>query len=81
MKTNTQDRRTAAPPAPAQRAGFEINEWCGLAGFGRAFLYRMLADGRGPQAVKIGRRTLITEPPADFLARAGRPYRADGEAQ
>ena len=76
--TKAKSRSTDATPPPAQRAGYEVNEWCSIAGFGRALLYRLLGDGRGPRAVKIGRKTLIVETPAEFLARVGRPYGAEG---
>lgn len=29
------------------------------AGISRAMLYRLLADGRGPRVVRLGRRTLV----------------------
>jgi len=46
-----------------------IPESAALAGVSRAFLYRLLSEGRGPRIIKIGARTLVRRQAlADWLA-------------
>lgn len=39
---------------------YSVSEFCAAHSISRAFFYRLVADGRGPQIVKLGDRTLIT---------------------
>lgn len=51
-------------PAPAvelQRVAYSINEAAKLSGLSRAFIYAEWHEGRGPNRVKVGKRTLITD--------------------
>jgi hypothetical protein len=50
------------------RAGWDISSWCGACGFSRAKYYTLPDDMR-PRSLKIGKRHIVIEPPADFLAR------------
>ncbi|MCA3099732.1 MAG: hypothetical protein INH00_18325 [Rhodocyclaceae bacterium] len=50
------------------RVGFGLTEWCELTSISRPKLYTLPADLR-PKAIKIGRRTIIIEAPADYLQR------------
>lgn len=52
----------------SQRAGWTVSDWCASAGISDAFLYK-LDDARSPSSVKVGRRRLIIEAPADWLRR------------
>ena len=38
---------------------YSVNEFCMLYGIGRTFFYELLKAGRGPQIIKVGRKTLI----------------------
>jgi predicted DNA-binding transcriptional regulator AlpA len=37
-----------------------VSEFCHSHGISRGMFYKLLAEGRAPKAVKIGRRTLIS---------------------
>lgn len=39
---------------------FDVASFCEAHRISRSFLYRMIAEGRGPRLMKLGRRTLIT---------------------
>lgn len=54
--------------APVQRAGFSINEYCAAIDLCRASFYNIEPELR-PRSVLIGRRRIIIEPPAEYLAR------------
>lgn len=49
-------------------AGFAITPWCRAAGYSRATYYN-LPDALRPQSVKVGKRRIIIEQPADYLQR------------
>jgi hypothetical protein len=52
------------------KAGFSIPEWCEDAGFSPALYYKRKRLGLpSPRAATVGRRTIITEPAAEFLKR------------
>jgi hypothetical protein len=51
------------------KAGFSINEWCFDAGFSPALYYKRQRQGHGPRVAHVGRRTIITEPAAEYLKR------------
>lgn len=51
-----------------QRAGLSIREWCKALGLGRSTFYVLPAK---PRFVKIGRRVIVSEPPAAWLKRMG----------
>lgn len=50
------------------KAGYSIPEFGTATGLGRSSLYKYMGDGL-IKFVKAGRRTIITDQPADFLAR------------
>jgi hypothetical protein len=50
------------------RAGSSVNQFCDAVGYCRATLYNLPSELR-PFSVKIGRRRIIIEQPADYLAR------------
>lgn len=53
---------------PIERAGYDILAWCEAVGISRATFYKL--DGTlKPSQVKIGKRRLIVERPADYMAR------------
>ena len=56
-----------AKPAVA-RAGFGVDEYCAAVSFCRATYYN-LPPALRPQSVLVGRRRIIIEPPAQYLAR------------
>jgi len=53
--------------APA-RAGWDIPSYCAACGFSRATFYNLPDESR-PRSLKLGRRRIVVEPPAAFLAR------------
>jgi predicted DNA-binding transcriptional regulator AlpA len=49
---------------------FDINSFCQSHKISRSFLYKLIAEGRGPRLLKLGRRTLISsEAAAEWRAR------------
>ena len=50
------------------RAGWDIPSFCEACNFSRATFYN-LPDGKRPRSLKIGKRHIVIEPPATFLAR------------
>jgi len=44
---------------------FSVSDFCHTHGISRGTFYKLLGDGRGPKAVKIGRRTLISSEAAE----------------
>ena len=50
------------------QAGYDRREWCRGAKIGASTLYT-LAESDRPRSVKIGKRTIIIEAPADWLER------------
>lgn len=50
------------------RAGWSIAEHCAACGFSRATFYNLPPHLR-PRGLKIGKRHIINEPPADYLRR------------
>lgn len=52
----------------ANRAGWSIPDWCASVNLARATLYTLPANLQ-PASVKIGKRRIITEQPADYLKR------------
>lgn len=52
-------------------AGWRVSEWARGVGISRAGFYLLSAEYR-PRAVKIGKRHIITEAPADWLNRMTR---------
>jgi len=52
----------------ADRAGWDAATWCPAADISRALLYKLPATLR-PHSVKIGKRRIIRESPAAWLAR------------
>lgn len=58
-------KKQAPPP---QRAGWRKRHWCESASIGLS-TYDDLQDDLKPRSIKIGRRLVITESPADWLER------------
>ena len=49
---------------------FDVNTFCESHKISRSFLYKLIAEGRGPRIMKLGRRTLISvESAAEWRAR------------
>jgi excisionase family DNA binding protein len=48
---------------------FSVAEFCHAHGISRGTFYKLLGEGRGPKAVKIGRRTLISNQAAEAWRR------------
>jgi predicted DNA-binding transcriptional regulator AlpA len=49
---------------------FDIKSFCESHRISRSFLYKLIAEGRGPRLMKLGRRTLISiEAAAEWRAR------------
>ena len=44
---------------------FSVLDFCHTHGISRGMFYKLLGEGRGPKAVKIGRRTLISSEAAE----------------
>jgi excisionase family DNA binding protein len=42
-----------------------VSDFCRTHGISRGTFYKLLGEGRGPKAVKIGRRTLISSEAAE----------------
>lgn len=66
MQTKTTARKRTRRTIPA--AGYRPSDWAEAAGFSRQKFYTLKVP---PKSVKIGRMRIITESPADWLARAG----------
>lgn len=64
MQRKTKARKRKSHPA----AGFRPGDWAEAAGFSRQRFYTL---ENPPKSIKIGRMRIITESPADWLARAG----------
>lgn len=54
------------PTPEAQAAGWTIPDWCSATSISRASFYLLT---QRPQTVKLGRRTVVIESPATYLAR------------
>ncbi len=50
------------------QAGFPVNAFCAAINIGRTTFYA-LPPHLQPKTVKIGNRTIVTESPAEYLAR------------
>jgi excisionase family DNA binding protein len=48
---------------------FSVADFCQQHGISRGTFYKLLGEGRGPKAVKIGRRTLISSEAAEAWRR------------
>ena len=53
------------------KSGWNILDWCREAGFSKSTYYNLEGEGKAPRSVKIRRRRLIIEAPADYLNRIG----------
>ena len=62
------DAQVSTPVAAADRAGWSVERFAEAAGVSRAMLYA-LPDDLQPDFVKVGRRRIIVEAPASWLAR------------
>lgn len=53
-----------------QQEVFDISTFCEVHKISRSFLYKLIAEQRGPRVMKLGRRTLISaEAAAEWRAR------------
>ena len=57
------------------RAGWPVGDFADAAGVSRALIYTLPKE-IWPRSVKIGKRRLITEQPADWLRRVGQATEA-----
>jgi hypothetical protein len=63
------------------KAGFSIPEWCAAAGFSPALYYKRKRLGLpSPRETNVGRRTIITESPSEYLKRCSELEAAPGPA-
>ncbi len=51
------------PPEPA--AAYSLNEFCAAHRIGRAFYYKLKAQGLGPREMRLGSRVIITREAAE----------------
>lgn len=58
-KLPSYSRRLKSPP-PKDPAAFTVDEFCAAHRIGRAKLYKLWAQGVGPQLIKIGTKNLIS---------------------
>jgi hypothetical protein len=58
----------ATEATPADRAGWSIPAFCASCDFSRASYYNLPDDLR-PRSIKLGKRHIIIESPAEYLAR------------
>lgn len=56
------------PPARAERAGWQLDEWLPAVSISRAKFYSMPATMR-PKSVHLGTRRIIVESPKEYLGR------------
>ena len=61
------------------KAGWSVEEFCQLTALGRSKLYELPPDQQ-PASVHFGRRRVITEPPAAYLARIAEMQKREKEA-
>lgn len=61
---NQHAKKSAAP----DRAGWDAASWCPVANISRALLYKLPPEQQ-PFSVKVAKRRIIRESPADWLAR------------
>lgn len=47
---------------------YSVNEFCMLYGISRTFFYDLLKNGRGPDIMKVGRKTLVAKHAAEAWA-------------
>jgi len=66
MRSKTRENK----PDGIEPAGYRPSCWARAVGFSRQKLYALGADIK-PHSIKIGRMRIITESPADWLARVG----------
>lgn len=74
----------AVIPIQTRRRAYSVHEFCAAFRISRAFLYALWANGSGPAAMRIGRRTLISVEAANAwrLSLECAPHRdAEGGAQ
>lgn len=55
-------------PQPSQRAGYSVEEFCFSVGIGRTSFYALGGD-LAPRRIRIRKRTIVTESPAEWVAR------------
>lgn len=49
---------------------FDVRTFCAVHKISRSFFYKLLAEGRGPRLLKLGKRTLVSaEAAAEWRAR------------
>ncbi|MDR6216234.1 hypothetical protein [Paracidovorax wautersii] len=67
MKASHQMQRPAGEDEELAfgKSAYSVEEFCMLHGIGRTFFYDLLKNGRGPEIMKVGRRTLISRGAAE----------------
>lgn len=65
---------------PLTVAGFALEAWCKATGYSRATYYNLPIELQ-PQSVKIGRRRIISETPADYLRRIAELAKSGAKAK
>lgn len=60
----------STPQSTVERAGWSVERYADATGVSRAAIYALPPEQQ-PEYVKIGRRRVITEPPAAWLRRVG----------
>lgn len=58
-KCHMMSRKDAMTVSTPQHA-YSIKKFCELNSVSRAFLYKLISQGKGPRTFKVGRRTLIS---------------------
>ncbi len=69
------DRTPRKPTTQVAKAGYSVPEFCYGTGIGRSKAYELMGDGL-IRFVTVGRRRIITDSPAEFLARVADAGRA-----
>lgn len=47
------------------QSALSVKRFCEMFGISRSFFYKMLKEGKGPQIMKIGKRTLVSSEAAE----------------
>jgi hypothetical protein len=73
-------QRIQTTTGTTERAGWSIREYLPLIGIGET-TYHTLPPEQKPKYIKIGRRTIITEPPRAYVDRLARMQAETAEAE
>jgi hypothetical protein len=67
---NTTRKCAKTSTESTDRAGWSITSWCLALDISRSFFYLLSREMR-PKSMKLGRRHIITEAPAEYVKRIG----------